>query len=185
MKLSYFLTILLFATLFSCEEEVLIKPKAMLSLNYSLPQYQDTQLTCNYNFKKNKFAQLFVNEDCQAKLKYPENKATVFLTYRDVDAQTIEAAIFEAKKIAYSHKVKALGIDEKLFSNPEDGVYGSFFSIDGNAASHAQFFVTDSTKHFLTGALYFETQPRFDSLYPSISYVRNDMMALMESLKWE
>lgn len=184
MKLNYLVCFLLGLGFSSCEDEVLIKPKAMLSLDYPEPEFQDTRLPCNYTFKKNKSAQLFVNDDCDAKLHYPNNKATVFLSYRNIDPSMVDQAIFEAKKLAYSHKQMALGIDEKIFSNPDDNVHGSYFIIDGDAASHAQFFATDSTQHFLTGALYFETTPRFDSLYPSISYVRNDMMALMESLTW-
>ena len=53
------------------------------------------------------------------------------------------------------------------------------------AASHAQFYLTDSTRHFLTGALYFNTKPNFDSLYPAIHYVRKDIRRIMETLRWQ
>ena len=48
-----------------------------------------------------------------------------------------------------------------------------------------QFYATDSTKHFITGSIYFYAKPNFDSVMPASSYVRNDMQRLMETLKWK
>jgi gliding motility-associated lipoprotein GldD len=59
-----------------------------------------------------------------------------------------------------------------------------FYSIDGDAASQAQFYVTDSVKHFVTGSLYFNQKPNFDSIMPAASYIKSDIKRLMESLKW-
>jgi hypothetical protein len=38
--------------------------------------------------------------------------------------------------------------------------------MQGNAASSTQFYVTDSTTHFLRGVLYFYSAPNADSLKP-------------------
>jgi len=59
-----------------------------------------------------------------------------------------------------------------------------FYEIDGNAASQAEFYITDSTKHFLTGSLYFNQRPNFDSIMPAAAYIKKDMRHLMETLKW-
>ena len=59
-----------------------------------------------------------------------------------------------------------------------------FYMINGNAATQAEFYVTDSIRHFITGALYFEAKPNFDSIYPAVVYLRNDMRVLMETLQW-
>lgn len=177
--------ILICLTFIACEDDVLIKPKAMLSLSYEKPDYKKTKLDCQYQFEKNNQATLFVNDRCEAKINYPNNKATVFLTYRSVTPEKLSAYIFEAKKLAYSHREKALSITEQEYVNPDKKIYGAFFPINGNTASHAQFYVTDSTKHFLTGSLYFGVTPNFDSLYPSIAYIRNDMRLLMETITWQ
>jgi len=60
-----------------------------------------------------------------------------------------------------------------------------FYDLKGNVASQSQFYVTDSTRHFLSGALYFETKPNYDSILPAINYIQKDMMHLIESLRWK
>lgn len=60
-----------------------------------------------------------------------------------------------------------------------------FYKVDGNAATNSQFYVTDSTKHFITGSVYFYAKPNFDSIMPAASYIKNDMQRLMETLKWK
>ena len=64
-------------------------------------------------------------------------------------------------------------------------VYGMYYMINGDAATQSQFYVTDSTNHFLKGALYFEVKPNFDSIYPAVKYLRDDIRTLMETISWE
>ncbi|MEY4085507.1 MAG: hypothetical protein RL074_1294, partial [Bacteroidota bacterium] len=52
-------------------------------------------------------------------------------------------------------------------------------------ATNAQFYATDSTKHFVTGSVYFYAKPNFDSIMPATSYIKNDMQRLLETLKWK
>ena len=54
----------------------------------------------------------------------------------------------------------------------------------GDAASQAQFYLTDSVRHFLTGSIYFKTQPNFDSIVPAAAYLEKDIRRIMESLQW-
>ncbi len=68
---------------------------------------------------------------------------------------------------------------------PEKNVYGTVYEIAGDAASSIQFFLTDSTKHYLRGALYFNAQPNKDSLAPLINFVREDIVVLIESFEWK
>ena len=78
----------------------------------------------------------------------------------------------ESRKFAYDHTIKADAINEKIYINPSQKVYGTIYYIQGNAASSIQFFLTDSTKHFLRGALYFNETPNIDSLQPVIDFIR-------------
>ncbi len=81
--------------------------------------------------------------------------------------------------------VKADNILEQRFVNEDTGVYGMFYEVKGNAASQAQFYATDSIRHFVTGALYFYAKPNYDSIYPAAIYLQNDVRRIMESLKWK
>jgi gliding motility-associated lipoprotein GldD len=60
-----------------------------------------------------------------------------------------------------------------------------FYEVRGNAASQAQFYVTDSTSHFVTGSLYFYARPNYDSIYPAAVYLQKDIRSIMESLRWK
>jgi gliding motility-associated lipoprotein GldD len=54
-----------------------------------------------------------------------------------------------------------------------------------SAASPYQFYLTDSTRHFLRGSLYFDAIPNNDSLAPVIEYVKTDIQHLFETITWK
>jgi hypothetical protein len=60
-----------------------------------------------------------------------------------------------------------------------------YFIEGSGAASPCQFFLTDSSTHFVRGALYFDFQPNNDSLAPVIKLIENDIRELVGTLKWE
>ena len=64
-------------------------------------------------------------------------------------------------------------------------VYGLVFDIAGNTASSVQFYLTDSTKHFMRGALYFNERTNVDSVSPVLTYLKKDILHMIETLKWE
>ncbi|MEL6972389.1 MAG: hypothetical protein AAFO02_19640, partial [Bacteroidota bacterium] len=72
-----------------------------------------------------------------------------------------------------------------LLINTDNGVSGIAFDIDGPAASPFQFFLTDSTQHYVRGSLYFNTKTRADSLAPVIDFVRTDILHLIETFEWK
>ena len=88
-------------------------------------------------------------------------------------------------KLAYDHNIKAESIPEQPFVNPEKSVYGMFYMINGDAASQSHFYVTDSLNHFVTGSLYFKAKPNFDSIYPAVVYLREDIRKIMETIEWK
>ncbi|WP_340199664.1 gliding motility lipoprotein GldD [Ascidiimonas sp. W6] len=180
LMISIFSFILIFS---SCESPV-PKPNAMLRLQYPKATYESLQTNCPYSFKKNKEAVINVDKSCQLKIEYPFMKATLHLTYRKV-SNNMDSLLIDAQKLTYEHVIKADDITEQPFLNSSNKVYGMLYEIGGNAASQSQFYATDSTKHFLTGALYFYAKPNYDSILPAVDYVKNDMRVLMESLKWK
>ncbi len=106
------------------------------------------------------------------------------MTYQNVTENNLDSLLRDAQKLAYDHATKAESIPEQPFVNPDDNVFGMFYMINGNAATQAEFYLTDSIQNFITGALYFEAKPNFDSIYPAVVYLRKDMRHIMETLKW-
>jgi hypothetical protein len=48
-----------------------------------------------------------------------------------------------------------------------------------------QFVLTDSVNHFFRGALYFNTVPNQDSLAPVVEYVKEDIIHLVETMRFK
>jgi len=178
------LLLLMILVFSSCQDEVIIKPKAQLRLEYPIATYEDISIDFPYHFQKNKEAILQEKKNNALNLYYPNMKATLYLTYQKVGKNNLDSLLRDAQKLAYDHAVKAESIPEQPFVNTEKDVYGMFYMINGNAATQAEFYVTDSIKHFLNAAMYFEAKPNFDSIYPAVMYLRNDMRIIMETLTW-
>ena len=178
----FFLILITGIILTGCKEDVLPKPKAMLRLEYQQGSTQSF-MTDNYKFHVNQLAEIEEKEDASLTVHYPGMKGSVFMTYKEID-NNLESLLTDAQKLAYEHVVKADDIVEQQFVNEEEGVFGMYYEVRGNAASQAQFYVTDSTDHFLTGSLYFYAKPNYDSIYPAAVYIQRDMRQIMETLKW-
>ena len=118
------------------------------------------------------------------KIDYPLLKGTIFITYQPV-RNNLDSLLRDAQKLPLEHTIKADAIEGDIYTNDLHKVYGMFYELEGDAASQAQFYITDSTTHFLTGAVYFNTQPNYDSIYPAADYIKQDMRYLMETLRWQ
>ena len=114
----------------------------------------------------------------------PSNNAQIHLSYRKIK-NNLEKLIEESRMLAYKHSQKASSIDEQLFINPSSRVYGTIYSIKGNAASPMQFYLTDSIKNFLRGSLYIKEAPNSDSLQPVIRFLTQDMLQLIKTTEWK
>ncbi len=177
------LSTLLFS-IFSCKKEVLPKPSSQLRLEYPLAQYAHFENACQFTFDINADAIIKEKSNCNFTIDYPKMKATIYLSYKPVN-NNINILLRDAQKLTYEHVIKADDILEQPFINSDNKVYGMFYQVNGNAATNAQFYVTDSLKHFIDCSVYFYAKPNFDSVMPAASYVKNDMQQLMESLRWK
>tara|TARA_R100000935_G_scaffold21196_1_gene39586 strand:+ start:1308 stop:1868 length:561 start_codon:yes stop_codon:yes gene_type:complete len=183
-RLVIILCILSFFT--ACKEEVLPKPKAFLALEFPTAEYQEIDLECPYSFDKNKIAVIArskANVACWINLNYPKLNASIFITYQEVH-NNLDSLLMDSQKLPLQHTIKADFIEGDVYINPDHKAYGMFYEVEGNAASQAQFYVTDSVKHFVTGSLYFNQKPNYDSIMPAASYLRADIRRIMESIKW-
>lgn len=168
----------------SCKEDTLPKPKGFLKLDYHTPQYELIENSCNYQFEKSEFASLRYKNNCWMELNYPEQKATIHITYRAVN-KNLNEILKEVEKLTFEHAVKAETINSQSYENFERKVYGKMYFVEGNAASNIQFHLTDSAKHVVAGALYFYSKPNYDSIVPAVKYLEKDIKHLMETFNWK
>jgi len=180
MSLIAFLSIIIY----SCKQETLPKPIGQLRLEYPNAIYKSAASFYPFYFENNTISKVFNKPNGSIEIKYPKMKATIYLTYKKVNGN-IKSLLRDAQKLTYDHVIKADDILEQPYLNPSKGVYGMLYQINGNAATNAQFYATDSVKHFLTGSVYFYVKPNFDSIYPASEYVKKDLRHLMETLKWK
>ncbi|MFZ5554345.1 MAG: gliding motility lipoprotein GldD [Bacteroidota bacterium] len=123
-------------------------------------------------------------EYCYKNLQFPSLRATVHLTYKRLD-NNVDLYIEDCHAMAYEHSIKASSIDQRSVFNDTAHVYGLIYDIKGNAASPLQFYVTDSTMHFVRGALYFNARPNYDSVQPVLEFLKKDMDHFLLSLRWK
>jgi gliding motility-associated lipoprotein GldD len=182
-----FLFILCVFLCFSCDEIHVPKPKAFLSLNYPKATYLESSLDLPFSFETNTLAQLNSSKKNNTldgiTLRYPTLKASVFINYKKVET-TVDTYIADARSMTQKHLQIADEISERKYENVQQNMYGMFYDLKGNVASQSQFYVTDSTQHFISGALYFETKPNYDSILPAINYIQKDLMHFIETLRW-
>lgn len=154
--------------------------KAYLPLNQDLPFQFEVANGTQINRPKPIEQPYWINID------YPALQATIYLSYLKVDAPaTLGKYIDESQRMTFKHTVKASSIEEILISKGDERVYGLFYKVGGNAASNSQFYLTDSTNHFIRGAMYFNTVPRADSLAPVVAYVMRDIEQLLKTFSWK
>ncbi|HMB64698.1 MAG TPA: gliding motility lipoprotein GldD [Eudoraea sp.] len=177
----WFIILLLFL-FFACKEEVLPKPRALLRLDYPAGS-GDLLETDHFQFERNSLARIKKKDKMSLTLDYPNLKGSIFITYKKVE-NNLDRLLADAQKLSYEHVVKADDIQDYLVVDNEDKVYGMIYEVSGDAASQAQFYVTDSTRHFLTGSLYFYARPNYDSIYPAAVYIQKDIRRIVETLKW-
>ena len=124
------------------------------------------------------------NEKYWIDIQYPTLNGNIYCSYKSVKNDIFELSE-DARKIVYTHSVKADGINEIFFEHPEQQVYSILYDLVGNTASPVQFVVTDSVRHFFRAALYFNHVPNKDSIAPMVQYVREDIVRLIESFEWK
>jgi len=117
-------------------------------------------------------------------LQFPTLNATLYISYNAIQKNQLDVLVRDAYNFANNHSNKAIFIEDSAFENPK-GLKGVFFHLGGDVASPYQFFITDSSRHFLRGALYFDTTPNADSLAPVIDFLYQDLKQLVKTFHWK
>jgi gliding motility-associated lipoprotein GldD len=183
-------------TCISCKDVDVPKPKGYFRIDLPQKQY----LLFNGSVEKNSnlplafeypaYGKLSTKTDFNSEpgwfnIEFPRYKARIYLTYKDINKDLGMLMEQTYKMNVKNHIAKADAINEKVFNNHEEKVYGILYDLKGNTASAVQFYATDSVKHFLRGSLYFSAEPDADSLAPVIDFFREDIIHFLETLKWE
>ena len=163
------------------------KPLGQVRLDYPTQTY--TQFTQNapYTFQYSTFAKVIPRKKTNSfNIVYPKMKATIYLTYFPVNSDNdLMIQIKESERFVQDQTVKASFISPQEFSFPKKRVFGTLYELGGETAINIQFHSTDSTRNFLSGSVYFKTQPKPDSLAPAVDYIKADVKKMLETLEWK
>lgn len=193
---TYLLLFLVGSCLLACQEELPSpKPRSFPKVSFPERAYQSFDTSyCAFTFEYPTYATVeqdtaFFDEapadPCWFDVYFPDYNGRIHFSYYPVRGdESWEDLRNDAFEMADVHQKRANYIEELPISK-EGGVGGLAFAINGPAASPFQFFLTDSSKHFLRAALYFNTQARPDSLEPIVEFVKEDIDHLIETFAWQ
>ena len=192
ITLLFFIVVL---SLTGCKEKYTPKPRSFFRIDFPKKEYHLSGGELPYQFEIPNYSEITPDKHNSSEpywinVSIPKNKAEIHLSYYSLNNanQTNKAVLAEfmeeTRKLAYKHSIKADAIDEQIFMNPAKKVYGTIYRIKGNAASPFQFFLTDSSKHFLRGAFYIREVPNLDSIKPVIDFFEPDIIRLIETTTW-
>jgi len=191
---SFGLLFILFTELFfiSCNSDYTPKPRGYFKISFPAHEYQVfDQPGYPYIFEYPKYAEVIRDTTFfEAKpenpywinIDVPRFHARIYVSYKQV-SNHFEKLRNDAYKMTFKHTYKATSIDDSIMITPH-GIHGVYFTVGGNAATATQFYLTDSVKHFLRGALYFDATPNEDSLKIVNEFLEADMRHLINSLRW-
>jgi gliding motility-associated lipoprotein GldD len=190
------LTILVFISAsYSCRDVAVPKPKGHFRIDLPQRQYllfndqSANRSELPFSFEYPAYGQLLFqvekkDESGWFNIEFPAYRAKIYFTYKNVN-NNLSGLLEQTYKLnVKNHISKADAINEHVIDNQEDKVYGILYDLKGNTASAVQFYVTDSVKHYIRGSLYFSAEPNADSLAPVIEFFREDIIHLIETLKW-
>ena len=174
----------------SCHHQPIPKPKGFLRIDLPQKAYKDFDTTFPYAFQYPAYslikpARKPVENPYWIDIVFPIFKATVYLSYKPIH-DNLQQYTEDSRTFVMKHIPKASSIEEFVVQNTDANVYGLFWLIKGReAASPCQFYLTDSSKHFLRGALYYDFNPNNDSLAPVTNFLISDIQHLAQTLKWK
>lgn len=116
-------------------------------------------------------------------VEFPDYNGRIYISYKEIGKIKLDTLIRDAYRLSNKHNTMAYSIEDTAFVTPNQ-IHGVYFTVGGNVATANQFFVTDSVRHFLRGALYFDATPNADSLGIVNQFLLTDMKHLVNTLRW-
>lgn len=203
------LILVFFFLLLACNSNFTPKPRGYFKIDFPEHQYQQfIQADFPYTFEYPTYATVTKEYDSTGQnpywinIDFPGYAGRIYISYKGINSSTIykmktptgykdsvvknsfDLLREEAYKMTYKHSIKASGIVDSFFVNPQ-GSSGVYFYVAGEAATSKQFYLTDTVKHFLRGALYFDASPNADSISVVSDFLEKDIKHLIHTLKWK
>lgn len=186
------LLVICFVVLFvanSCKHNSTPKPRGYFRIEFPEKTYQHSTLNYPYHFEYPSYAELVpdqteLSEPYWLNININAFNAKIHLSYKAL-SNNLAQLIDESHELAYKHTIKASSINEKIFINEKENVFGTIYEIKGNTASPLQFHLTDSINHFIRGSFYISAIPNYDSLRPIINFANQDIYHFIETLSWK
>ena len=188
-----FISFLFIGILIACNSPYTYKKKGYFRIDFPEKKYQlFDQLGYPYTFEYPTYAVISKDStffdtkagDWWINIDVPQFHSRIYISYKDIKSNNFDSLVSDGYKMAYKqHTDVASSINDTFMVTP-NGVEGVFFTLGGNTATANQFFLTDSTRHFLRGALYFDATPNEDSLSIVNGFLRQDLKHLINTLKW-
>jgi gliding motility-associated lipoprotein GldD len=186
-----FLLIPCFFFLGSCggDDEYSPKPKGYFRIDLPKKSYQVYDQDCPFSFEYPRYARIVhdperLAEPCWLNFEFPRFGATLHLSYKDLNHDALNY-IKDSWDLVQKHISKASAMNNEEVARKNEKVFGLVFNIEGNAASPLQFYLTDSTRHFIRGALYFSAVPNKDSIGPVYEFIRADIAHMIQTFRWK
>ncbi len=124
--------------------------------------------------------------DCWFNLYYPALNGSVYFTYYPITPnKQLYKLVEDTYRMEDQHTSKASYMEHSAIIRGDAMVFGELTDIFGDVGTPFQFFITDSTTHFIRAGLTFNAAANSDSLAPAIEYVKQDMIHLIETFQWK
>ena len=183
---------IIFIIFFGCENYFLPKQAAYLRLDYPNPEYElmeDEEFPFFFetNSRLSTISDVEINlETMDFIINYNLLNAQINFQYKKVNSrEKLNTYILDLKRTIETHSMIANSAKIKDYSLKEKNIFGRTFHLSGNVASPFQFYLTDSINNIISGFIYFNIKPNYDSILPAIDYIENDIIYLIESFEWK
>jgi gliding motility-associated lipoprotein GldD len=192
-RLTVFFTLIVIV-LFSCNSPYVPKPTGYFKIDFPEKKYQlFDQEGYPYTFEYPTYARIvkdstFFGDATEnpwwINVEFPQFSSRIYLSYKIIGKYKLDSLLNDAFNLTNKHSIKASYIDDSVMTISSN-VHGEFFKVEGDVATASQFFLTDSTRNFLRGALYFDATPNEDSLRPVNEFLVADMKHLINTFRWK
>jgi gliding motility-associated lipoprotein GldD len=183
------------AVVLSCNSDYTFKKRGYFKIHFPEKKYQlFDKPGYPYSFeypvyanivKDSTFFESKPENDWWINIDFPQFGGRMYVSYKEIGKNKFDSLVNDAFTMSYKqHTYKASAIDDSVMHTPNNAE-GIYFSLSGNTATANQFFLTDSVKHFLRGALYFDATPNEDSLGIVNDFLKKDLQHLINTLKWK
>jgi gliding motility-associated lipoprotein GldD len=186
----FILVALIPVVLTCCQDSYVPKPRGYYRIDFPAKEYRLFDTTFPYTFEYPVYGKIVRDSSRGAEpfwfnIVYHPYNAQLHISYKSIKGN-LASYLNDAHTLVNKHIPKANAISQREYVDTVENVFGLVYEISGSdAASTYQFYLTDSTKNFVRGALYFDLVPNNDSLAPVIDFLKKDVEHMITTFRWK